>query len=249
MSAKRRKRSQLDDLRLAAHLHDISAAQAIAVGLLKGWKVSMGGDWAVAPQQSIEVFEHVLRDLRQLLRSVSEGAVGGRRPTGVSEVLVHEAYSVGVDLDLRLAGQEDWLTNGQAELIRLVGREAIRNVKRHSGSSLCRMTINLSSCPFVLTVRDWGAGSQSGTRPRRGLALLETLAKDLGASMEFRSQPGLGVALTLTGPRCGLANAVSQASTISEPLRSVVAEESVSSRKRVAARRPVRPIQQQITKV
>jgi signal transduction histidine kinase len=241
MSAKGQKRSQLDELRLAAHLHDISAAQAIAIGLLKGWKEPMGSDWAAERRQSIEVFEHVLRDLRQLLRSVSEGDVERHRPASVIESLAKEAKSVGVDLDLRLAGQEDWLTDRQAE--------AIRNVKRHSGSSVCRITIDLSVCPFVMTARDWGAGSQPDTRPRHGLALLESLAKDLGGSMEFRSQPGLGVALTLTGPRCGLARAFAQASSVDKPLRSVVAEESVSSRKRVAARRPVSPTQQQITKV
>jgi signal transduction histidine kinase len=249
MSAKGQKRSQLDELRLAAQIHDISAAQAIAIGLLKGWNESMGSDWAAERRQSIEVFEHVLGDLRQLLRSVSEGDVDRHRPASVIESLAKEAKSVGVDLDLRLAGQEDWLTDRHAELVRLVGREAIRNVKRHSGSSVCRITIDLSICPFVMTVRDWGAGSQPDARPRHGLALLESLAKDLGGSMEFRSQPGLGVALTLTGPRCGLARAFAQASSVDEPLRSVVAEESVGSRKRVAARRPVSPTQQQITKV
>jgi signal transduction histidine kinase len=247
MSTRGRKRSQADEIRLAARLHDISAGLAIGIGLLKGWMESTSTE--LGQRRSLEVFEQTLGELRGLLRPASEWDVGGHGPTSTRESLDREAKSVGVTLDLQLAGQEDWLTNGQAELIRLVGREAIRNVKRHSGSSLCRMTIDLSSCPFVMTVRDWGAGSQPGTRPRRGLALLDSLAKDLGGSMEFRSQPGLGVALTLTGPRCGLARAYAETSSVEEPLRSVVAEESVSSRKRVAARRPMGPIQRQITEV
>jgi len=246
MSATGWKRST-DDVRLAARLHDISAALAIGIGLLKGWKELMASDSMGEPRQTVEVFEHALGDLRRLQRLVSERATARHLGTNVGESLDREAKSVGVDLDLRLAGQEDWLTDGQRELVGLVGREAIRNVKRHSGASLCRITIDLSSCPFVMTVRDWGAGVQADARPRRGLALLESLARDIGASMDFRSQPGMGVALTLTGPRCGLADAIAQASSMAEPLSSVVADESVSSRKRVAARRPMSPTQQQIT--
>src|SRR5258708_7063064 len=131
MFARGQKRSQPAELRLAAHLHDISAAQAIAIGLLKGWNEPMGGDWAGDRRRSIEVLEHVRGALRQLLRSVWEGDVEGHRPASVVESLGKEAKSLGVDLDLRLAGQEDWLTDRYVELVRLDGREAIRNVKRH----------------------------------------------------------------------------------------------------------------------
>ncbi len=248
MSATGRKRSA-DDVRLAARLQDICAGLAIGIGLLKGWKELMASDSVGEPRQTVEVFEHALGELRRLQRLVSERAVAGHRAPSVRESLDKEAKSVGVDLDLTIAGHEDWLTHGQAELVRLVGREAIRNVKRHSGARHCRITIDLSTCPFVMTVRDWGAGVQSGARPWRGLALLESFASDLGASLHFSSQPGFGVALTLSGPRCGLAHVIAQASSAGEPMRSVVAEESVSSRKRVAARRPMSPTQQQITKV
>ncbi len=239
MVVRNRKRWQPDDRRLAARLHDISSGLAIGIGLLKGRNESTWSGSRSELQQTIDVFEEVLAELRHLLRGVSEGADGRGGPVNVRESLVQEAKSLGVDLDLRLVGQEDWLAAGQAELMRLVGREAIRNVKRHSGASVCRITIDLATCPFVMAARDWGAGNQPNARPRRGLALLESLARDLGASLQFSSQPGLGVELTLIGPRCGLAAGAG--------LRSVVADESVSSRKRVASTRPSRAVQQQIT--
>jgi signal transduction histidine kinase len=248
MATRTRKRSQSDDVRLAVRLHDVSAELAIGIGLLKDWVESASSERKLEPRQTVMVFEQVIAELRQLLRSVSEGATGRRPTESVRESLDREARSLGVDLDLRLIGQEDWLTDGQAELVRLVGREAIRNVKRHSGASACRITVDFSTCPFVMTARDWGAGSQSDAHPRRGLALLESLARNMGASLQFSSQPGLGVALALTGPRCGLAASM-ESSSRDRSLRSVVANESVSSRKRVAARRPLRPVAQQITQV
>jgi len=246
MSASRRKLPQPYELRLAVRLHDLSAELAIGLALLRGWIETPVEDPKREPRQTIEVFEQVLGELRHLMQSVSDGAAGRRGPGGLRQTLETEARSVGVDLELRVTGEEDWLADSHAELVRLVGQEAIRNVKRHSGTSLCRISIDLSRCPFIVTARDWGAGSQSDERPRRGLKLLQSLSNELGASLQFSSQPGLGVVLTLTGPRCGLAVA-RQSGTADAGLRSVVVEESVSSRKRVASTRPFGPAQQQIS--
>jgi len=158
-----------------------------------------------------------------------------------------EAKANGIDLELTLAGKESWLSRAQAELIRLTGREAIRNVKRHAGSKQCRLAIDLTTCPFVMTARDWGAGIQPDSQFGGGIALLEALADECGAALRISSQPGLGVELTLTGPRCVLAPDAHRPIRQQSELSSVVADESPGSRKRVAARRPIGPLGQQIT--
>jgi signal transduction histidine kinase len=235
------------NLRLAVELHDVSGDLAVGIALLKGWKESGWSEQPPEQDRAIDVFEQVLAELRQLLRAVSEAAPTRIRSASVRESLEREAKTAGVDLELRLTGQERLLSPGQAELVRLAGREAIRNVKRHSGASRCRIAIDLSTCPFVLSARDWGAGIQPDSRLGAGIALLEALADELGATLRISSQPGLGVELTLIGPRCVLARGTDRPIRQQGDLSSVVADESPSSRKRVAAGRPIGPVGQQIT--
>jgi signal transduction histidine kinase len=247
MVARERRSPAASSIRLAVRLHDVSSGLAVGIGLLKGWKESGWSERRPDPDQTIEVFEQVLAELRLLSRAISEGASARSRPASVRDTLEREAKTAGVDLELRLTGKEGWLSDGQAELVRLTGREAIRNVKRHSGASRCRITIDFSICPFVLTARDWGAGIQPEARLGGGIALLEDLAGEMGAALKISSQPGLGVELTLTGPRCVLTRGANEPNRQRDGLRSVVADESPGSRKRVAARRPIALLEQQIT--
>ncbi|MGH9553501.1 MAG: hypothetical protein ACRD3W_29230, partial [Terriglobales bacterium] len=146
----------------------------------------------------------------------------------------------GVVLELDLVGLDDWLPIDDAELIRLAAREAIRNVKRHSGVAMCRMNVDLSDCPFVLRVRDWGGGISGEARPGSGIVMLTDLASAMGCDLRIRSQPGLGTELILTGRRCPYRSGTPSESGDGEVrLRSVVAEESLGSRKRVAPTRPI----------
>jgi signal transduction histidine kinase len=241
----RERRGASASLRLAVELHDVSGDLAVGIALLKGWREAEGTGKQAEPDRAIEVFELVLAELRHLLRTVSR--VARSRPVSLRESLELEAKTAGIVLELILAGKESWLSRAQAELVRLTGREAIRNVKRHSGSKRCRLAIDFSSCPFVLTARDWGAGIQSESRPGGGIALLEALADEMGAALTTSSQPGMGVELTLTGPRCVLARSADRTTRQQASLRSVVAEKSLGSRKRVAAGRPIEASGQQIT--
>lgn len=246
MVAGERRGAATNSVRLVVQLHDVSAGLAVGIGLLKGWEESGWSDPKPDPHRTIEVFEQVLAELRQLSRAVSDRAALSSRKSSLPASLELEAKTVGVELDLEVTGEPEQLGDRLAELVRLVGREAIRNVKRHSGVSHCRITVDLSTCPFVLTARDWGPGIQPQARQGVGIALLQNLARELGAALTISSQPGLGVELTLTGPQCFLAREARQA--IHEVrLRSVVADQSLGSRKRVASRRPVGPLEQQIT--
>ena len=142
----------------AARLHDASAGLAVGISLLKG-STSSGGP---ASGQTIEVFEEVLANLKQLSRGTPARGPQTRPRENLRESLKHEAKLVGVDLDLEVIGLAGWLTPDQGELLYLAGREAIRNVKRHAGAASCRMTVDLSACPFVLWARDWAQASNLG---------------------------------------------------------------------------------------
>lgn len=239
MAARDRGSSPNGAVQMAVRLHDASAGLAIGIGLLKGWTEA---GWTEPKPDSrfvIEVFEEVLIELRQLSRTISSGSAGSRRRRNLQEAFQLDAKAAGVELALKIVGREDLLSKAELEVLHLVGRESIRNVKRHSGGSRCRITLDLSTCPYVLSVRDWGAGLQPGTKPGDGITLLEELAREMGGVLKISSQPGLGMELTLTGPHCVLVRS-GQQPIQNARLRSVVARESVSSRRRVASGRPLR---------
>jgi len=231
----------------AVRLHDASAGLAIGIGLLKGWPPARSGDHEPSSQFVIEAFEQVLTELRQLSRTLSDGRGVRQRPADFRESLDQGAKAAAIDLELRVIGQEHLLPAAQLELVRLAGREAIRNVKRHSGSSLCRVTLDASICPFVFEARDWGAGMQPATSVSGGIALLSDRARDIGCVLTISSQVGLGMRMNLTGPRCAIGRDGHRSSRQPRASRSVVADESLSSRKRVGSARPTGPSEEQIT--
>jgi signal transduction histidine kinase len=230
-------------LRLAARIHDASAGLAIGIGLLKGWTNTGSG---AEMDRLAEVLDQVQAQMRQLSRSVTEGTDPEVRPATVRSSLERAAKTAGVRLELKIIGREDWLTGDLVELLDLAGREAIRNVKRHSGTGRCRITLDVSSCPFALIARDWGAGIQHGVSQDGGITLLEDLARGMGAVLTISSQPGLGTKLTVVGPSCVLTRRA-QELIRDDGVRSVVADESASSRRRVASKRPAPAAEQQIT--
>ncbi len=231
----------------AARLHDASAGLANGINLLKGSTRPEVPGPVLVGNQAIEVFEGVLANLRQLSHAMSDRAPQRPRQTDLGESLKREARLVGVALKLELIGNNGWLGPAFAQLLLLVGREAIRNVRRHSGSAACRITVDLSSCPFVFRARDWGAGLELGPQAGSGIALLRQLGADLGCELAIRSLPGLGMELVLTGPPCRRAQTEAEGERTGAPTRSVVAEESLSSRRRVARMRPFADSKQQIT--
>lgn len=190
------------DPQLLARIHDIGTGLAIGIGFLKAITPSAGDQPSVLKAQSM--LEESLGQLRRLTRSLSEVGQPTERPSGLEESLVAEAARLGLILQLEVAGDDRWVAPNQARLMLLVGREALRNVRRHSGSSTCHVALELSTCPFVLRVRDWGAGLQSGSGPSNGLTLLRRLAAEQGCTISVSSSPGLGTEVELSGPPCPL---------------------------------------------
>lgn len=226
-------RSATDTAALAVRIHDITATVAVGVALLKGHHAQIDGVSRGDVDQALEAFETALAALRGLAFATRTSET---RVRNVAAGLAEDGAHLGIDLDLEVIGDEGWLGDGEAELVRLAGREAIRNVLRHSGSKRCHLTLDLADCPFVLKVRDWGAGIQGGDRGGNGIERIRSLAQRLGARVVLRSLPGMGTEFVLVGRGCPRTHGHT---TVEARLSSVVASESVGSRKRVA---PVRPI-------
>jgi anti-sigma regulatory factor (Ser/Thr protein kinase) len=181
-------------------LHDTTTGLAIAVGLLKGSGASAAAGSEIAPIRA------VLDDSIAKLRDLSASVSGRGRPrlprASLKDLLAAEALRLSLNLDLKLTGDERWLSPQQMALLELVGREALRNVRRHAGTKGCRINLNVASCPFEMRVRDWGSGLESGSQPGHGLSLLNQLAEESGCRLSISSQPGLGAELVVIGPAC-----------------------------------------------
>ncbi len=188
-----------DAAELAARLHEVSTGMAIGIALLKG---SSNEEAAVNAGPIRALLETSLTDLRRMTAAIAEGAARSSADTSVPDCLSAEARRLRLKLDLEVAGDERWLTLDQEQLLELVGRESLRNVRQHAGTDACRITIDLANCPFEMRVRDWGAGFQRGERPGHGLSLLQRLASEAGWTISVASQPGLGTEIALTGPAC-----------------------------------------------
>jgi signal transduction histidine kinase len=186
---------------IPVRLHDVATGVAIGVSLLKGASQS---EAAVGPTypRALALFEDSLAQLRTLTAATAADSRRHRSPSRLVDSIEAEATRLQIRIDLDINGQEGWLAPDMANLVLLVIREGLRNISRHSGSSACKVEIDLASCPFSVRVRDWGSGRPAGGMTGSGIQLLQRMAADVGCELGVASQPGLGTDLVLNGPLC-----------------------------------------------
>ena len=181
---------------IAGRLHDASAEIALGLGLLRSKPpgVSSRGSQAVA------MLYQALGDLKQLEADVRR-ETSPRPARDLVPELHRQAALLGLALDLRAAGTIDELEPCFADLLDLVGREALINVRRHSGVRACEIDLDFTVVPFVLRARDRGIGPGSRPEAGRGLSMLRDMARWLGCELTIASPPGFGTELILIGPQ------------------------------------------------
>jgi signal transduction histidine kinase len=81
-----------------------------------------------------------------------------------------------------------------------VVREALTNVRRHSGSSICRVKMAFDARPFLIEVSDEGRGFHSGGGAGYGLVGMRERAAGVGGRLEVVSTEGRGTTVFLFGP-------------------------------------------------
>jgi len=187
---------------IPVRLHDVATSLAIGISLLKSGRAPLGVDTARGTLQALALLEDSLAQLRTLTAATAGGSSWQKSRPQLAESIQREASRLSIRLELDLSGKEDWLAPNLADLILLVSREGLRNVRRHAGASACKITIDLASCPFSVRIRDWGAGLGEGARVGGGIQLLQRMAADMGCELGVASQPGLGTDLVLVGPLC-----------------------------------------------
>src|SRR5947207_11535597 len=158
--------------RMARELHDgLATDLAGAISLFKVYLEGHRGDASDTTLINIfEILERMLKQVRETLAELRPRPIGRE---GLVGDIRHQAeefarlYSIRVEISAN--GTEDMLTSHQREVVYQVVREALTNVRRHSGSSICRVRMAFAARPFLIEIADEGRGLASGRPGGYGL--------------------------------------------------------------------------------
>jgi signal transduction histidine kinase len=193
--------------RMARELHDTVATDlAGAISLFKVYVEGHPGSAKKGPVDGtllnvLEIMERMLKQVRETLSDLRPRPIG---PEGLVGDIRHQAedfarlYSIRVEISVN--GTEDMLSAQQREVVYQVVREALTNVRRHSGSAICRVRMAFAARPFLIEVADEGSGLKSKRSSGYGLVGMRERAVGIGGRLEVVSTEGRGTTVFLFGP-------------------------------------------------
>ena len=187
--------------RMARELHDgIATELAGAISLFKVYLEHH----KQAPDETLQnVFEILERSLKKVRESLAELRPASIGPGGVVGDVRRQAQEFarlyGIRVELSSNGTEDLLSAQHREVVAQIVREALTNVRRHSGSTICRVKLGFAARPFLIEVSDEGRGF-AGTGAGYGLMGMRERAAGIGGRLEIVSTQGRGTTVFLFGP-------------------------------------------------
>jgi signal transduction histidine kinase len=191
-------------VRMARELHDgLASDLSTAVALFKYYfeAAQKTPDAEEVLRNVFEIMEALLENTRNTLRDMRPRRLG---PHGLVAELrsTAEEYGrvYGIRVELWSSGNEEDLSQGQREVVFHIVREALTNVRRHSGTSTCRVRLGFAARPFLIEVTDEGKGFESGGGGGYGLVGMRERAAGIGGRLEVVSTPGRGTTVFLFGP-------------------------------------------------
>ena len=188
--------------RVARELQDgIATELAGAISLFKLYLEKQKG----VPDENLRnVFEILERSLTKVRESLAELRPAGISADGLVEDLRRQADEFarvyGIRVELSSNGGEDLLSPHQREVVAQVVREALTNVRRHSGSAICRVKMGFAAHPFLVEISDEGRGFVSAGLAGYGLVGMRERAAGIGGRLEVVSTEGRGTTVFLFGP-------------------------------------------------
>ena len=143
----------------------------------------------------------MLKHVRETLAELRPRPIG---PEGLLGDLRHQADEFarlyGIRVEISSNGTEEMLPALQREVVYQVVREALTNVRRHSGSSVCRVKMAFAARPFMIEVTDEGRGFMTGPAGGYGLVGMRERAAGIGGRHEVISTEDRGTTVFLFGP-------------------------------------------------
>jgi signal transduction histidine kinase len=188
--------------RIARELHDgVATDLAGAISLFKVYMERRKGQPDQNLRNTFEILERLLKHVRETLADLRPGGIGPDGLVGDIRGQADEfARLYGIRVELSSNGAEDQLSPHQREVVAQVVREALTNVRRHSGSTICRVKMAFDAKPFLVEVSDEGRGIVTGGKAGYGLVGMRERAAGIGGLLEVVSTPGRGTTVFLFGP-------------------------------------------------
>lgn len=187
--------------RVARELHDgIATDLAGAISLFKVYLEKNKSKPDENLKNVFEILERLLKHVREELADLRPTAVSPGGLVGDLRAQAEEFTRLyGIRVELSSNGSEDLISPQQREVVALVVREALSNVRRHSGSSICRVKMGFAAHPFLIEVADEGRGF-AGASGGYGLMGMRERAAGIGGRLEVVSTEGRGTTVFLFGP-------------------------------------------------
>jgi signal transduction histidine kinase len=189
--------------RISRELHDGLATElAGAISLFKVYLETHAGDRDETLVNIFDILERMLTQVRETLAELRPRPLGADGLAGELRRQADEfsrVYSIRVEMAAQ--GSEEMLTAHQREVVYQVVREALTNVRKHSGSAICRVRLRFDAHPFLVEIADEGRGfgpSQAGGG--YGLVGMRERAAGIGGRLEVVSTEGRGTTVFLFGP-------------------------------------------------
>jgi signal transduction histidine kinase len=188
--------------RIARELHDgIATELAGAISLFKVYLERQNGQPDETLSNVFQILEGSLKNVRESLAELRPAAIG---PEGVVADLRRQAEEFsrmyGIRVEISTIGTEDMVTPQQREVVAQVVRESLTNVRRHSGSTICRVRLGFAARPFLIEISDEGRGFGDGVPGGYGLMGMRERAAGIGGRLEVVSTKGRGTTVFLFGP-------------------------------------------------
>jgi signal transduction histidine kinase len=199
-------------LSLAREIHDgLASDLAAVVALFKYYEQRRQRDPEDAAQlltQLHSMSEEILAGARNILQSLRPKTIRSEGLLASVLKLVDQFGRVNlIETNVDIKGDESAIAAEQKEAIFQVIRESLSNVRKHSQARNLWVMLDLTSTPWVLTVRDDGRGFDVGRvaeDPKKlgsyGLVGMRERAELLGGSLEIVSQSSEGTLVSLIGP-------------------------------------------------
>src|SRR2546426_5742573 len=199
-------------LNLAREIHDgLASDLAAVVALFKYYEQRRQRDPEDAGQllpQLRSMTEEILAGARNILKSLRPKTIRSEGLMASVLKLVDQFGRVNlVETNVNIRGEENTISAEQKEVIFQVLRESLSNVRKHSQARNLWVLVDLSSSPWVLTVRDDGRGfdiRRVAEDPKKvgsyGLVGIRERAELIGGALEIVSQSLEGTQVTLIGP-------------------------------------------------
>jgi signal transduction histidine kinase len=193
--------------RMARELHDgVATDLAGAISLFKVYLEShpasaKKGQVDVTLANVLNILERMLKHVRETLTELRPRPIGAEGLMGDLRQQAEEfAHLYGIRVEISSHGTEDMLPSHQREVVYQVVREALTNVRRHSGSSICRVKMAFAAKPFMIEVSDEGRGFKSDPSGGYGLVGMRERAAGIGGRLEVISTEDRGTTVFLFGP-------------------------------------------------